>query len=134
MELENLLQLSLQQYRDLLNKLEEIGGMLKKGQGDAVGVSLQGWMQLRDEAHLIDGRIADLLTAKPETPLPSSFLATKRSLMTDLADRCQEILTQATAHKALVRDELAQLREGRTAISGYKTPSSYSGSRVSSRQ
>jgi hypothetical protein len=134
MTLETLLQHSLDQYRQLLDKLEEIARMLKTGRAAAIGLSLETWLQLQQEARRIDTQIAELGDWQAAAIRSCPSFEARQTLMKDLAGRCREVFGQAVAHQALIRDELLRLREGRTAITGYKSLPGKPGNRICSRQ
>jgi hypothetical protein len=134
MTLESLLQHSLDQYRQLLDKLEEIARMLKTGRAAAVGPSLETWLQLQQEARRTDAQIAELGDRQAAAVRSCPSFEAWQTLMKALGGRCREIFGQATAHQALIRDELMRLREGRTAINCYKSLPTKPGNRICSRQ
>lgn len=133
MELENLLRQSLQQYRQLLDDLAEIGQMLKKGRTEAIDAPLKSWLQLQSQAQQTDTRIGELGEQNPAAVQDSPLFDARQSLMKDLAIQCRDVFNQANTHKALIRDELLRLRGGRAAISGYKPAPAETGNRIGSR-
>lgn len=133
MELENLLRHSLQQYRQLLEKLAEIGQMLKNGQTEAIGAPLKSWLLLQSEAQQTDVRIGELRERNPAAGQDCPFFEARKSIMENLAVQCRNTFSQANTHKALIRDELLRLRGGRVAINGYKPVPAKPGNRIGSR-
>lgn len=133
MEPEDLLRQSLLQYRQLVDELAELGRMLKNGRTEAIGVSLKSWLQLQGEAQQTDARIDELKEQNPAAVQGSRLFEARQLLMKDLAIRCGDIFSRANTHKAVIRDELLRLREGRTAISGYRPAPAETGSRIGSR-
>ncbi len=133
MELENLLRHSLEQYRQLQEKLSEISRMLKKGRTGAIDDALKSWILLQNEAQQTDARIGELGERNPAAVRNSPFFEARQSLLKDLALQCRDTFSQANTHKALIRDELLRLRGGRVAINGYKPVPAETGNRIGSR-
>jgi hypothetical protein len=130
MELEPLLQHSLNQYRQLLEQLDDIDRMLKTGRAASIGGVLECWTQLCNATRQTDDRIGELGRQDPEAPRSAPSFAARQALMEDVAERCGELFGQAHTHQALIRDELTHLRGGRRAMSGYKQAPAGAGNRI----
>jgi hypothetical protein len=133
MELEDLLRHSLLQYRQLLDELAEIGRMLKNGRTEAIGAPLKSWLQLQGEAQRTDARIVELREQNPAAVRGSQLFEARQLLMKELAVQCRHVFSRANTHKAMIRDELLRLRDGRAAISGYRPARAETGNRIGSR-
>ncbi|MCF6289681.1 MAG: hypothetical protein L3J03_01565 [Desulfobacterales bacterium] len=88
-------------------------------------------------AHLAAARESDLaLRESLDTTGSSSFhhlplLREYQDLLQQVAARNQDLLDRARTHLALVGSDLAELKDGKTVLSGYRAPSEQRGRKLS---
>lgn len=129
MPLEDLIKKSTAGYQGMLDHLADISQILKDGHPEGIGLALEQWHLLLQEARQLDAEIDQHRSAVPQNKLPPNFKQ-RTELMRQVAQQCEKVHSQANLLKAMVSDELNRLQHGRTALGGYKGSSRKTGGRL----
>ncbi len=126
MSQEQLLEQSSDRYQAMLDHLTEMAALLKTAHPEAIKRGLEEWNRMQGEARLLDEQI-DL---QDRAVAEGAASQRRTELMTQVAEQCRRVYSQANLLKALVSDELSRLNQGRRALGGYRGTRDNKGSRL----
>lgn len=117
-QLETLLQQSVAHYQAMAALMRQLDGALALDDPELL-VDLQAQLELMQErAGATDALIAPMLPASPVSPL-AELMAERMTLLEELQAQNRLISEKIRGILPVIADELAQLRVGQTAVSGY---------------
>lgn len=113
-----LLEQSLSHYRVMYSLMLELDTALGKDDPDLLVDIQKRLLAVQDEVQAVDVELEPLLSVEGEDTL-SALLAERRVLLQDLQAYNRLLSVKIHGILPVISDELAQLRTGRVAVSGY---------------
>jgi hypothetical protein len=121
MNLEHLLRESVGRYRALLHLQAEVNDALKKARPNEIEELAEHLEQLQLQAEKVDLPLLPLLEQSWPAVADSPLFQERKELLEECTRQIRLLLAGAEAGKAVAAAELLQLREVRTAMSGYES-------------
>lgn len=126
-QLNDLLQVSIGQYRGLLNSLLTLSSLLDQGMPQAICACLQEGDALHNEIRQIDAKLQGFLEATGMTGADQSLHRERLTLLREVGQKSEELAKAARIHLALVAEELGRIRNGRQLVGSYHSGGSKRG-------
>lgn len=133
MDVERALRASIDRYRALLILQDEAFEALRRTRPTQIGDYIRHFDSLLREAEAVDRVLPPLLAEAGAAIASTPLFLERQRLLDECGRRIAQMLSAAEAVRALAVAELAQLREGRCALSGYESGTSARGRMLNGR-
>lgn len=119
---------SIQQYENILDLLKEMDKVLVTASPDSMLALNTSFMDLQSQAQAIDQVLKDWLSRDAgSTKDLQSLMDTRKRIMQEIFHLNRSLTVKASGLKSLLAHEMGALRNGRTALGGYRQPQHHQG-------
>ncbi len=121
-KMEQCLHTSIKQYRVIIAHARHLESLLQKADPAALQAYTERLQQLQDEASENDEQVFELYSKDSEYWKQHPLFVERNELLEQIVELNHLLLPRIRGIMAVVASELAQIKSGRTAVSGYHRP------------
>ncbi len=120
--MEETLKQSIKQYRVIIAHARHLESLLQKADPAALQAYTEQLQRLQDDAGVNDERVFELYAADSEYWKQHPLFIERNELLEQIVELNHLLLPRIRGIMAVIASELAQIKSGRTAVTGYHRP------------